>query len=42
VDYEGKLWITDAFTDLIGAGMTPVDAATMDDVLAHLSQTRKV
>ena len=41
VDCEGKLWITDAFTDLTGAGTTPVDAKTIDDVAAHLRQTRK-
>jgi hypothetical protein len=36
VDGDGKLRITGASTDLIGAGMTPLDAKTIDDVQAHL------
>jgi DNA invertase Pin-like site-specific DNA recombinase len=36
VDADGKLRIAGASTDLIGAGMTPLDARTIDDVQAHL------
>ena len=35
IDGDGKLRITEASADLIAAGMTPLDAKTIDDVLAH-------
>jgi hypothetical protein len=40
VDSDGNLRITDASTDLLAAGMTPLDAMTVDDVLEHLRQNR--
>jgi hypothetical protein len=36
---DGKLRFTQASTDLIAAGMTPLDAKTIDDMLAYLRQT---
>jgi hypothetical protein len=40
VDSDGNLRITDASTDLLAAGMTPLDAMTVDDALEHLRQNR--
>jgi hypothetical protein len=40
VDEHGKLRVTEASTDLIAAGMTPLDAKTIDDMLAHLHQIK--
>jgi DNA invertase Pin-like site-specific DNA recombinase len=37
-DGDGKLRITEASTDLIAAGMTSLDAKTIDDVLSRLGQ----
>lgn len=37
VDGDGKLRSAEASTELIAAGMTPLDAKTIDDVLAHLA-----
>jgi hypothetical protein len=36
LDGDGKLRITEAATELIAAGMPPLDAKTIDDVQAHL------
>jgi hypothetical protein len=41
VDGDGNLRITEASADLIAAGMTPLDAKTIDDVLARLGRVKE-
>jgi hypothetical protein len=41
VDGDRKLRIADATTESIAAGMTMLDARTIDGVLAHLRQSRQ-